>query len=319
MRRRVLSRLCAAAVTALCAAFAAFALLALAPGDRARLVANARFGGEGASNQAVVEAIRQELGLDRPIAIQFFDWLARALQLDFGKSFVTQRAVTEIVMNAFSETVPLALSAFCFGVVMALALACVAVIRPRSPIDLAIIALSSLCAAAPSFLTGLLLILVFSVGLGWLPSYGGGTALHAVLPAATLGAWLIASRTRLLRALLREALAAPYLDALRVRGVGETTLLMRHVLLHVLIAALPVLCLDLALLLEGTVIVEIVFARPGVGMTLLGALLARDYPVVLCLIAAAALTYAAANAAADILAARLDPRLRQPKDANHEG
>lgn len=319
MRNRVMSRLCAAVFTMLCAAFLAFVLLALAPGDRARMVANARFGGEGASDQAIIEAIRQELGLDRPITVQFLDWLSHAIQLDLGKSFVNQRAVTEIVLNAFAETIPLALSAFCFGVVFAAALACVAVIRPRSPIDLAIVALSSLCSAMPSFWTGLLLILIFSVGLGWLPAYGGGSLLHAVLPALTLSAWLIASRTRMFRAFLRDALAAPYLDALRVRGVNETTLLLRHVLLHVLVASLPVLCLDLALLLEGAVIVEMVFARPGVGMTLLGALLARDYPVVLCLIAAAALAYATATAVADILTVRLDPRLRQARDADHEG
>ncbi len=312
MTRRVLARLAAAAVTMLCAAFAAFTLLALAPGDRARMVANARFGGEGAANPAVVAAIRQELGLDRPLAAQFLDWLARAVQFDFGRSFVNGRAVGEIALAAFAETIPLAISAFCLGVAIAAALACIAVLRPRSPVDIAVVALSSLCAAMPSFWTGLLLILVFSVGLGWLPAYGHGTALNAVLPALTLSTWLIASRTRLFRAFLREGLAAPYLDAMRVRGVGETTLLLRHVLVHVLVAVLPVLCLDLAALLEGAVIVETLFARPGVGMTLLGALLSRDYPVALCLIVAAAFAYAGATALADLLAARLDPRLRQP-------
>jgi peptide/nickel transport system permease protein len=165
----------------------------------------------------------------------------------------------------------------------------------------------------PSFWTGLLLILVFAVGLGWLPAYGNETALHAVLPAFTLSTWLIAARNRVFRAFLREGLSAPYLDALRVRGVGETTLLVRHVMPHVLVAALPILCLDLAVLLEGAVIVETVFARPGVGTALLGALLGRDYPVAMCLIVAAAFAYVAANALSDILALRLDPRLRQGK------
>jgi len=311
MTRRALARLGAAALTMLCAAFVAFALLSVAPGDRARIVANARFGGEGAGNPEVVAMIRAELGLDRPLALQFLDWLAGAARLDLGASFVNQRQVRDIVLGAFAETVPLALAGFGLGVLVAAALACIAVIRPRSPLDLAIVAFASLCAAMPSFWTGLLLILVFAVGLGWLPAFGNETALHAVLPAVTLGAWLIATRTRLFRALLREGLSAPYLDALRVRGVGEATLLLRHVLPHVLVAALPVLCLDLAVLLEGAVIVETVFARPGVGTTLLGALLARDYPVVLSLVVAAALAYVAANAAADILAERLDPRLRQ--------
>jgi peptide/nickel transport system permease protein len=297
----------------LCAAFVAFTLLSLAPGDRARLVANARFGGEGAGNPEILAAIRAELGLDRPLAVQFLDWLANASRLDLGTSFVNQRPVSEIVLDAFAETIPLALLAFGFGVLVAGTLACVAVIRPRSPIDTAVVALSSLCAAMPSFWTGLLLILVFAVGLGWLPAYGNETALHAVLPAFTLSTWLIAARTRVFRAFLREGLSAPYLDALRVRGVGETTLLVRHVMPHVLVAALPILCLDLAVLLEGAVIVETVFARPGVATALLGALLGRDYPVAMCLIVAAAFAYVAANALSDILALRLDPRLRQGK------
>jgi peptide/nickel transport system permease protein len=313
MRRDILFRLGAAAVTMLCAAFVAFTLLSLAPGDRARLVANARFGGEGAGNPEILAAIRAELGLDRPLAVQFLDWLANASRLDLGTSFVNQRPVSEIVLDAFAETIPLALLAFGFGVLVAGTLACVAVIRPRSPIDTAVVALSSLCAAMPSFWTGLLLILVFAVGLGWLPAYGNETALHAVLPAFTLSTWLIAARTRVFRAFLREGLSAPYLDALRVRGVGETTLLVRHVMPHVLVAALPILCLDLAVLLEGAVIVETVFARPGVATALLGALLGRDYPVAMCLIVAAAFAYVAANALSDILALRLDPRLRQGK------
>ena len=311
MKQRALSTLGAAVLTMLCAAFVAFTLLSLAPGDRARLVANARFGGEGAGNPEVLAAIRDELGLDRPLPVQFLAWLADAARLDLGKSFVNQRPVGEIALGAFAETIPLALSAFGLGVLAAAALASVAVIRPRSPLDTTIVAFSSLCAAMPSFWTGLLLILVFAVGLGWLPAYGNESAWHAVLPAVTLSTWIIAARTRVFRSFLREGLAAPYLDALRVRGVGEATLLLRHVLPGVVVAALPVLCLDLAVLLEGAVIVETVFARPGVGTTLLGALLARDFPVALCLVVAAAFAYVAANAAADLLALRLDPRLRQ--------
>ncbi len=311
MIRLLAARLATAAATMVGAAFVTFALLSAAPGDRARMVANARFGGEGAADPAVVAAITRELGLDQPMIFQFLGWLSRAIQLDVGTSFVNGRPVGEIVAHALAETIPLALAAFGFGVVVAFALACLAVMRPRSAIDAGVVALSSLGAAMPSFWTGLILILVFSVWLGWLPAYGHDSPLHGVLPALTLSLWLIASKTRVFRGFLREALAAPYLDALRVRGVGETTLLLRHVTKHVLVGALPLLCLDLALMLEGAVIVETVFARPGVGLTLLGALQARDYPVVLCLIAVAALAYVGATALADGLATRLDPRLLQ--------
>jgi peptide/nickel transport system permease protein len=312
MGGRFLRRAGALALTTLCASALSFVLLAFAPGDRARMVANARHGGDGAADPVIVEAIRMELGLDRPLLSQFAAWLVKALQLDFGVSFVNYRSVADIAAQALATTVPLALSAFALGVTLAAVLAFIAVIRPRSAIDRAIVAVASLVSALPSFCMGLLLILVFSVVLGWLPAYGQGTIWHAALPAVTLSAWLIASKTRLFRNFLREALSAPYLDALRVRGVGEGTLLVRHVLRHVMVASVPVLCLDLAILLEGAVIVETVFARPGVGVTLLGALQARDYPVVQCLIVAAGIAYTVANLLADALAFKLDPRLRQP-------
>lgn len=318
MRRRYLFRAGAMAVTMLCASALSFALLYLAPGDRARMVANARFGGEGAADPVIVEAIRAELGLDQPTLLQFAGWLTKALRLDFGNSFVNGRAVADIAAQAFATTIPLALAAFILGVAIATVLACIAVIRPRSRLDIAIVGAASLGSAMPSFWTGLLLILVFSVELGWLPAYGQGTIAHAVLPALTLSTWLIASKTRLFRNFLREAKSAPYLDALRIRGVGERTLLLRHVLRHVLVASLPVLCLDLAIMLEGAVVVEAVFARPGVGVTLLSALQARDYPVVQCLIVTAGLAYAVANLLADALTLQLDPRLGQVEGWSNE-
>jgi peptide/nickel transport system permease protein len=312
MRGSLLLRAGALALTMFCASALSFILLAFAPGDRARMVANARFGGEGAADPVVIEAIRSELGLDRPLLAQLSAWLVKALQLDFGVSFVNHRGVADIAAQALATTVPLALTAFALGVTLAIGLACVAVIRPRSAIDHAIVAAASLVSALPSYCMGLLLILVFSVLLGWLPAYGQGTIWHAVLPAVTLSTWLIASKARLFRNFLREALSAPYLDALRIRGVGEGTLLVRHVLRHVIAASVPVLCLDLAIMLEGAVIVETVFARPGVGVTLLSALQARDYPVVQCLIVAAGIAYTVANFLADALAFKFDPRLRLP-------
>jgi peptide/nickel transport system permease protein len=299
----------AVAVTMLLSSLATFVVLSLAPGDRARLVANARFGGEGAADAAIVASIRSELGLDRPLLLQFADWLGHALRLDLGSSFIDRQPVADIAARAFGDTILLALGALAFGLAVALALAWLAATRPETVADRAIVAVSSIGAAMPSFWTGLLLILVFSVGLGWLPAYGHGTLAHLVLPALTLALWVIAARTRLFRTFLRETMSAPYLDALRLRGIGEGELLVRHVLRHVAVAALPVLLLDLAILVEGAVIVETVFARPGVGFVLLKALQGRDFPVVQCLVVAAAAIYAVCNALADVLAQALDPRL----------
>jgi peptide/nickel transport system permease protein len=307
--RSTVRRAGAVAATMLMSSLATFVVLSLAPGDRARLVANARHGGEGAADAAIVTSIRSELGLDRPLLLQFADWLGRALRLDLGSSFIDRQPVADIAARAFGDTILLALVALALGLAVALALAWLAATRPETVADRAIVAVSSIGAAMPSFWTGLLLILVFSVGLGWLPAYGHGSFAHLVLPALTLALWVIAARTRLFRTFLREAMSAPYLDALRLRGIGESELLLRHVFRHVIVAALPVLLLDLAILVEGAVIVETVFARPGVGFTLLKALQARDFPVVQCLVVAAAAIYAVCNALADVLAQALDPRL----------
>lgn len=309
--RQFIRSISAVAVTMFLAALATFMVLSYAPGDRARLVANARFGGEGAADDVIVAGIRAELGLDRPAVMQFLEWLGRALRLDLGSSFIDRAPVAEIAARAFADTVTLALVAFVIGLAVAVVLATIAAMRPESALDRAVVALASVGAAMPSFWTGLLLISIFAAGLGWLPAYGYGSPAHVILPAVTLAVWVVATKTRLLRSFLRDALAAPYLDALRLRGVGEPEIMVRHVSRHVIVAALPLLCLDLAVLIEGAVLVETVFARPGVGFTLLKALQARDYPVVQCLVVAAAAVYTIANAVADLLSRRLDPRLGQ--------
>jgi len=308
-------RLGAAATTMLCAAFLSFLILHFAPGDRARIVANARYGGEGAADPVVLAAIRAELGLDRPMLVQFAGWLGSALQLDFGRSFVNRQPVIDVMLRAYQETIPIALAAFTAGVMVAILLASAATLCRQSWLDRLIVAVASFGAALPSFWAGLLFILLFSVSLGWLPAYGTGSPTHGVLPAATLSVWIVATKTRLFRGFLIEALAAPHLDVLRIRGVGEATILFRHLLPHAVVATLPILCLDLALMIEGAVIVETVFARPGVGAALLGALQARDYPVVLALVVVAAGIYTAANFIADGLARMLDPRLRRLEPA----
>jgi peptide/nickel transport system permease protein len=204
-----------------------------------------------------------------------------------------------------------ALAAFLLGLACALPLGVLAALRPGGAIDRAAVALASLGAAVPSFWLGLLLILWLAVDWRLLPAYGAGSPSHLVLPAATLAVWVTAAQTRLLRSFLREALAAPHLDALRLRGVGEARLLIVHVAPPVLVAMAPALVLELAGLVEGAVVVEVVFARPGLGLTFVEALRARDIPVILGFVALAVMLYAAANALADALARGLDPRLRE--------
>ena len=298
-------------MTVTLATFLAVAVLDLAEGDRARAVAAARYGGEGAANAAVVQDIRAELGLDRPLAVRYADWAFDALQGDLGTSYVTAEPVIAVIGRSAGLTVPVAILAFAIGLALAIPLGTIAALRPGGVVDRFAVALASFGAAVPSFWLGLALILVFAVQLQWLPAYGSGTGRHLVLPALTLAAWVTAVQTRLIRSFLREALAAPHLDALRLRGVPERRILSHHVTRPVFVALAPLLTLELAGLLEGAVVVEVVFARPGLGLTFVEALQARDIPMILGFVAFAVLLYACANALADYLSRRLDPRLRE--------
>lgn len=296
--------------TVLLATFLVVAVLDLAEGDRARAIAAARYGGEGAADAAVIAAVRAELGLARPLPARYGDWAARAAAGDLGRSFVSGEPVAAILARALALTAPMAAAAFVMGLALAVPLGALAALRHGGVVDRVAVALASIGAAAPPFWLGLALILLFAAQWRLLPAYGAGGPAHVVLPAATLAVWVTASQTRLVRSFVREALAAPHLDALRLRGVSEARILTRHVARPVAVALAPLLLLDLAALLEGAVVVEVVFARPGLGLTFIEALRARDLPVILGFVAFAVLLYASANAAADALARGLDPRLR---------
>lgn len=308
---RWLSALVGLALTVLVATFLAVAVLELADGDRARAIAAARYGGEGAASGAVVDDIRAELQLDRGLVALYADWAAGVLQGNWGRSYVTGEPVLEILGRAAGLTAPMAVLAFAMGLALAVPLGTLAAIRPGGVADRLAVALGSVGAAVPSFWLGLMLIFVFSVRWRWFPAYGAGGLRHLVLPALTLAVWVTAVQTRLIRSFLREALAAPHLDALRLRGLSEGQLLRRHVARPVLVALAPLLMLELVGLLEGAVVVEVVFARPGMGLTFVEALRARDAPVILGFVTIAVLAYATANALADSLSRRLDPRLRE--------
>ncbi len=311
---RQLTTLGALLLTLLAATFLAVAVLELAEGDRARAVAAARYGGEGAASGAVVRDIREELGLDRSLIAIYVDWASSALRGDLGQSYVTGEPVLQLLSRAAGLTVPMAVLAFVIGLGLAIPLGTLAAIRPGGVIDRLAVALGSVGAAVPPFWLGLALIMLFSVQWRWFPAYGAGTVRHLVLPALTLAVWVTAVQTRLIRSFLREALAAPHLDALRLRGMSEGRLLLRHVARPVLVSLAPLLTLELVGLLEGAVVVEVVFARPGMGLTFVEALRARDTPVILGFVAFAVVLYAGANALADALARRLDPRLRPVMD-----
>ncbi|KKJ76944.1 hypothetical protein WH95_10875 [Kiloniella litopenaei] len=298
-------------VVLFCVSFLTFLLYYYAPGDKALAIANARYIGEGSASVELVEQIRQETGIDRPLLVQFYLWLQAIVQLDFGISLVSQEPVSEIFVSQLGETLELAFSALLVGMSLAIPLALISVWKPKSFVDRFAVALSSVGAAIPSYWLGLIFILIFAAQLQLLPAYGTGSLEHLILPAATLGLWVLASQTRLIRSFLLEASTAPFLKGLRIRGVGSKELFCRHIVRHAFVPFITMLGLELAFLLEGAVIVEVVFARGGIGSLLVHSVMSRDFPIIQCVVLFSAVTYVTINSAVEIFQWVMNPVSRQ--------
>ncbi|WP_245848339.1 ABC transporter permease [Actibacterium ureilyticum] len=287
-----------------------FTLTYLAPGDKAMAIAHARYPDAMGFAPEILEGIRQEFHLNAPFHMQFLHWLGGFVTGDFGLSYASGAPVWDIFIDNLGETATLALAALTLGLVAALVLSSLAVWHVGGWVDRLAIILASVGAAMPGFWLGLLLILFFAAQLNWLPAYGTGTAAHLVLPALTLAFWVMASQTRLLRTFMLEAYGLPFIETLRLRGVSEREIFLRHVLRHASIPALTMIGLDLAGLLEGAVIVELTFSRGGLGALLAGSVLARDFPMVVFLVMFFAVAYVTINSVIEIVQDAVDPRSR---------
>lgn len=296
-----------AAVVLTGTALATFALLWHAPGDPALSIAVARF--DTVVPPEIIAQIRTEAGLDAGFWPAFWHWITPILAGDFGNSSVSGRPVWPELRDSIGYTVPLALAGLAVGLALSIPLAVLATRRPGSWLDRGAIAIASLGAAMPAYWLGLLLILLFAVQLSWLPAMGARTTAHMVLPALTLGLGVAASMTRILRSGLLEARGQPFLPALARRGVAARRIGRDHVAPHAAIPVLTVLGLELAFLLEGAVIVEVIFARPGLGGFLVGAIVARDFPKVQAVVILTALLFVVVNLLIDLAYRLVDPRI----------
>ena len=254
--------------------------------------------------------IRAEFRLDDPFFQQFLHWLTQVLRGDFGVSYSSGERVWVIFWANLGETAMLTVTSLAFGLTGAFLLAGAAARYPGSPVDRAAVIVASVGAAMPGYWLALLLILGFSVHLNWLPAYGTGTAAHLVLPALTLALWVMASQTRLLRSFFLDARAQPFMETLRLRGHTEGELFFRHTLRHALAPALTMIGLDFASLLEGAIIIELTFARSGIGSLFASSVLSRDLPVVMFLVMFFAVTYVTVNTLVEIVQRLSDPRAR---------
>ena len=284
-----------------------FALLWNAPGDPAQAIAMARF--NALLTEEVIDQVREEVGLNQTFWEAFWAWLGPLLTLDLGYSAVTGRPVGTDLWAAISYTFPLAFAALGLGLAISIPLAIIATKRPGGWLDRFAVGIASLGNAIPAYWLGLILILIFAVQLAWLPALGAATPAHAILPALTLGLGVAASLTRIIRSGILEARGQPFLPAIRRRGVSNRAVGRDHIAPHAAIPVVTVFGLELAFLLEGLVLVEVIFGRPGLGTFLVEAIMARDFAHVQAVVVLTALVFVTVNLIIDLIYRVIDPRI----------
>ncbi len=281
-----------------------FFLLHLLPGDPVEIML-----GESAV-PALKEELRRELHLDRPVLVQYAEFLSGLPRGDLGTSFRSREPVSREIARRFPATLLLASTSIVVAVLVALPLGILAATRRGKAADYLSGFAAMISLSIPNFLLGPLLVLVFSVQLGILPVSGYGTARHLVLPAVTLGTGMAALMMRMVRATLLEELKKEYVTAATARGLSHRAAVALHALRNALVPVATVLGLSFGAVLAGSVIAETIFAWPGIGRLLIQAIDARDYPLVQGCVLVIALCTVLVNLATDLLCARLDPRIR---------
>jgi peptide/nickel transport system permease protein len=285
---------------------AVFFLLQLT-GDPVRLMV-----GDGAA-EADIENIRHQLGLDRPLPERYVSFLSDAARADFGQS-VRQRGrpAMEIVLDRYPATLRLALLALSVSVVMAIVFGLISAVKRYSVLDNVVMVMALFGQSIPNFWLGIMLILVFAVQFGWLPSqgYGDGGLKHLLLPTLTLAAPGLARLTRLVRSGMLEVLGQDYVRTARAKGLRETGVIFGHALKNAAIPLVTIIGLDLGALLGGAVVTEQIFAWPGVGLEVVLAINNRDFPVVQAAVFVVATSFVFINLVVDLLYTWLDPRVR---------
>jgi peptide/nickel transport system permease protein len=299
-----LRRLAIVAPTVLGAVTLVFFFLHLIPGDPVEVML-----GETAQ-QADKEQLREELGLNLPVHIQYGRFITGVFQGDLGDSYFYRRPVTQVIAERAPATVELALAAFLVAGLIAIPLGIVAALREGTTVDNASVLFSLLGISMPNFWLGPLLIILFSIKLGWFPVSGRGGFGSLVLPAITLGTALAAILSRMTRASLLERLGEDYLTVARAKGLPEWKVILKHALRNALIPVITVMGLQFGALLSGAIITENVFSWPGIGTLLINAIEARDYPLVQGCILFITLSYVLVNLLTDLLYGCVDPRIR---------
>ncbi len=310
MLRFIGRRLMAAVPVLVLSSVVVFSMLHLVPGDPVdAMVGSAGFQGSG-NRPELVARIRHDLGLDEPLPIQYGRWAANALRGDLGRSYIRQRPVATLIRAGLPSTLQLAALSLCFAVIAGLTLGVIAALKRNTPLDGLVMAVSLFGVSIPSFWLAILLILAFSVSLHWFPATGSGSLKQLILPALALGYEGVAIIARLTRASLLDVLNQSYVITARAKGLRERVVILRHALRNALIPVVTVIGLQVGHLLAGSVIIETVFARQGIGQLAIEAIRAKDFPLVQGIVLFTAVVYVIVNLVVDVLYGYLDPQIR---------
>jgi peptide/nickel transport system permease protein/oligopeptide transport system permease protein len=301
----VAGRTLAAVPVLLGVTLAVFSMLFLVPGDPVKMML-----AEFVTNPDQVARMRAQLHLDEPLPQQYARFVWNAVRGDLGTSMRSRRPVTREILENLPSTAQLALASMAVAVGLGVGLGLLAAVFRNSWLDVGSMLVALVGVSMPSFWLGLLLILLFSLFLGWLPATGGGTLRHLVLPALTLGMIAAAIVARLTRSSMLEVLGQDYIRTARAKGLGRWTVVLRHGLKNALIPVVTIFGLQFGNLLAGAVIVETVFGRPGLGRLIVGGVLAKDFPLVQGTILFVAAAYVVINLLVDVAYAVFDPRIR---------
>ena len=284
--------------------FLVFLLLYMTPGDPVRMML-----GESATPEAQAE-LRLELGLDDPFLVQYGRYIKNiVVHQDLGTSYSTRRPVLDEIMTVFPNTVKLATAAIIIAVILGTFLGIVSAVRQNSLLDNAVMVLALIGTSAPIFWIGILMIILFSVNLGWLPPSGFGSFKQLIMPALALGMQSTAVVARMTRSSMLEVIRQDFVKTARAKGQKESVVIMKHVFRNALIPVITVVGLQFGTLLGGAMLTEVVFSIPGVGRLMIEAIKQRDFPIVQGSVLFVAACFSLVNLAVDQLYAVVDPKV----------
>ncbi len=304
MLRYIGNRLIAAVPTVLLVTVLVFLILHLIPGDPAEI-----FLGENRSTPELLAKVRADMGLDRPLHVQYLSYMGGVLHGDFGRSLNNNRPVLGEILGRLPATLELTLAAMAIGTVLGMSLGIISALGHNTWVDTAAMALALLGVSMPIFWMSLLLIFFFSVHLNWFPAIGQGGIERLVLPAFALGLLSSSTLARLVRSSMLEVLSQDYVRTARAKGLRDRTVVLRHALKNALIPTITVLGLQFGQLIGGAVITETIFARRGLGRLYVDSILNKDFTMVQAMTLFLALAYVLINLAVDVAYAAVDPRI----------